>query len=148
MESQFVAFGSIATTRVGSVANELVNLVLISRQLEEYFECEMAKSGDAALCSFDLAHMLESPYSLICLDIMMPGMDGLQVLKHIREAENALVVPPDQEAKVMIISSDAAHTTILKSFFDCGASSYLTKPINRKKMIQELMTLNLINLRQ
>ena len=127
------------------VDDEETTRYILKAILEEYFECDLVESGDAALCSFDQAHMEESPYSLICLDIMMPGMDGLQVLNHIRGTEIALVIPPNQEAMVIIISADTAPATILKSFFDCGASSYLTKPIHRKKLIQELVTENLIN---
>lgn len=112
--------------------------------LEDYFVCDIVTNGEKALCSFDNAHLESSHYSLICLDINMPGMDGLKVLRHIRDAESALVLPPDLETKIVVISADSTSATVLNSFFACGASAYITKPVDRKKLLHELVTLGLI----
>ena len=126
------------------VDDEITTCFILKVILEEYFECDIAPNGEKALCCFDKGHLEESHYSLICLDINMPGMDGLMVLKHIRGAEAALALPPDLESKVIIISADSTSTTVLNSFFACGASAYITKPIDREKLLQELATLGVL----
>ena len=126
------------------VDDEITTCFILKVILEEYFVCDIAPNGEKALCCFDKGHFEGAHYSLICLDINMPGMDGLMVLKHIRDAEAALVLPPDLESKVIIISADSTSKTVLNSFFDCGASAYITKPIDREKLLNELVTLGLI----
>ncbi|MDK9716837.1 MAG: response regulator [Trichlorobacter sp.] len=126
------------------VDDEITTCFILKVILEEHFVCDIAPNGEKALCCFDKGHLEGSHYSLICLDINMPGMDGLMVLKHIRDAEAALAVPPDLESKVIIISADSTSTTVLNSFFDCGASAYSTKPIDREKLLNELAIQGLI----
>jgi two-component system chemotaxis response regulator CheY len=126
------------------VDDEVTTRFILKAILEEYLACDMAENGVEALCAFDLAHQQGSHYELICLDITMPIMDGLKVLQHIREAERALSVGPRFEAKVIIITADSTSSTILNSFFSCGASAYITKPIDRLKLLHQLKTLDLI----
>lgn len=126
------------------VDDDLVTRFILKAILEQYFVCDMAENGAATLLAIDQAHQVGSHYDLVCLDINMPGMDGLTVLKLIRENEQALALPPDLETRVIIISMDNTHATVLRSFFECGASSYLTKPINRELLLQTLNTLSFI----
>jgi len=126
------------------VDDDITTCFILKVILEDNFICDIAPNGEKALCSFDLGHLEGSNYNLICLDINMPGMDGLMVLKHIRDAEAALALPPDLELKVVIISADSTSTTVLNSFFACGASAYITKPIDREKLLQEIATLGLV----
>ena len=126
------------------VDDDIPTCFILKVILEDYFVCDLAINGEKALFSFDKGHFEGAHYSLICMDMNMPGMDGLSVLKHIRDAETALVMPPDLESKVVVISADSTSTTVLNSFFTCGASAYITKPIDREKLLHELETLGLI----
>ena len=125
------------------VDDDITTCFILKVILEDHFSCDIAPNGKKALYCFDKGHQQEHHYSLICLDINMPDMDGLNVLKHIRDTEAALAMPPDLESKVIIISADSTSTTVLNSFFACGASAYVTKPISRDKLLQELKTLGL-----
>ena len=62
---------------------QLVNLYLD----KEGFEVEMADRGDTAVEEFR-----KLPPDLILLDVMLPGMDGYQVLKNVRKAGNIPVI--------------------------------------------------------
>jgi two-component system chemotaxis response regulator CheY len=126
------------------VDDDITTRFILKAILEAYFTCDMAENGEMALCAFDQAHQQGLHYSVICLDITMPGMNGLKVLQSIRGAESALSLGPNLEAKVIIVTADTASSTILNSFFAFGASAYITKPLDRFKLIHELKNLALI----
>lgn len=126
------------------VDDDVMTRFIMKAILEEFFTCDMADSGETALEAFEQANARSERYSLICLDVNMPGMSGLTVLKQIRETELALGPALDRETKVIIVSADSTSATVLKSFFECGASSYVTKPVGKQKMVETLKTLAVI----
>lgn len=65
----------------------------------------------------------ESKYHVVLLDVMMPGMDGFQVLDLIKEKESLSYI------NVIIISAKTDSWSI-KNALDKGAFDYITKPIN------------------
>ena len=67
--------------------------------------------------------LLKDEYQVVLLDIMMPGMDGFQVLGEIKAHENLSFV------NVIIISAKTDSWSI-KNAMDSGAFDYITKPIN------------------
>jgi two-component system chemotaxis response regulator CheY len=132
------------TRRCLIVDDDLVTRFILKAILDQHFVCDMAENGAETLLAIDQAHHQGSHFDLVCLDINMPGMDGLTVLKLIRENEQALALPADMETRVIIISIEKTSEIVLRSFFECGASSYLTKPINRELLLQALTTLGLV----
>lgn len=67
--------------------------------------------------------LLKNEYKVVLLDIMMPGMDGFQVLEKINFQEKLSYV------NVIIISAKSDSWSI-KNALDRGAYDYITKPIN------------------
>lgn len=126
------------------VDDDLTTCFMLKVILEDHFECDIAVNGDLAISIFEKGHREGSYYSLVCLDMNMPGMNGQEVLKRIRDLESSWAVSPGLETRVIIISSDDTSSTVLNSFFAGGASSYITKPIKRQKLLDELATLELL----
>ena len=62
-----------------------------------------------------------SKYSLILLDLMMPGMDGLEVLRTMGEDKNTYGKAP------IIVLTNMTSEKVIKEAFDLGAVSYLIK---------------------
>jgi len=84
---------------------------------EEGYETEITSDSNKVI---DI--LLEDNYKVLLLDIMMPEMDGFQVLEKIRENKKL------SSLNVIIISAKTDSWSI-KSALDCGAFDYITKPI-------------------
>jgi DNA-binding response OmpR family regulator len=76
--------------RILIVEDDLVIQKLTSRILSEAGKCEIVKDGFQGLKSFRLALLKNEPYEVILIDIMLPQMDGLTLLKKIRKMEKNL----------------------------------------------------------
>lgn len=94
------------------------NLHVLAAALKADYDIKMATSGAAAL---DLACLEEQP-QLILLDVMMPGMDGIEVLRRLRAH------PRTQDIPVIFVSADASEQKQLDGL-ELGADGYLLKPV-------------------
>ena len=83
------------------------------------FEVEVANDGEIGL-----KKGLEGEFDLIILDLMLPGMDGQQVLKNIREKSNVPVI--------VLSAKDELDTKV--DLLMSGASDYMTKPFELKEL--------------
>ena len=98
---------------------QLVNLYLE----KEGFEVEMADRGDAALKAFQA-----SPPDLMLLDVMLPGMDGWQVLREARKTSNAPII--------MLTAKDETFDKVLG--LELGADDYISKPFDMKELVARI----------
>jgi len=127
------------------VEDDFLSRRILKELLSSQFECDIAVNGQEAVSAFQLAHTEKRPYELICMDIMMPMLDGNEALRQIRELEKDRGILPDQEVKVLMISALDDPKTVFKSFYQGGATSYLVKPISRRKLTHEVRQLGLIS---
>lgn len=98
---------------------QLVNLYLE----KEGFEVEMCDRGDEALKRFR-----DSPPSLMLLDVMLPGMDGWQVLREARKTSNAPII--------MLTAKDETFDKVLG--LELGADDYIAKPFDMKELVARI----------
>ena len=98
---------------------QLVNLYLE----KEGFEVEMADRGDTALQVFR-----QSPPNLMLLDVMLPGMDGWQVLREARKVSNIPII--------MLTAKDETLDKVLG--LELGADDYISKPFNMKELVARI----------
>lgn len=130
--------------RILIVEDDFVGRKIMHKLLMEYGECDIAVDGAEAIKAFDLAWESGNPYDVLFLDIMMPNMSGHEALKVIRAREKERGVPLSKEVKVIMTSALDDVKNVTQSFFQGGASAYLVKPIERRKIIDELRKLELI----
>ncbi|MGA2025959.1 MAG: response regulator [Syntrophobacteraceae bacterium] len=128
----------ILITEDGPVAAKLMRLML-----EPYGECDTAISGREALIAFRLAAKEGRRYDLICLDIMMPGLDGLHVLKEIRKMESADGIPVPDGVKI-IMTTAVNDPGKMKEALDSQCTAYLVKPIGKQKLLEQFRALGLL----
>jgi two-component system chemotaxis response regulator CheY len=124
------------------VEDDFTSRLLLQELLKHYGPTHIAAHGKEAVEAVRLALAAGEPYALICLDIMMPQMDGQQALKEIRALETAQGILAAQGAKIIM-------TTALSDMKNvCGAyaglcDAYLVKPIAKDQLAQELRKLGL-----
>lgn len=105
----------------------------LSGCLQKYGRCDAAVDGLEAVEAFQTALDEMEPYHLICLDIMMPAMDGYQALQQIRRIETEYGIPDESAAKVVITTALKGEHYENKAF-DLGCAAYLQKPYDQGKL--------------
>ena len=111
--------------------------------LEPYGVVDIAVNGEEAVQAFRVAWRQNHPYDLICMDIMMPVMDGNAALIKIREIELSLGIIGSEEVKVIMISALDDVKTVVKAYSKGGATSYIVKPIEKDRLIGEMRAIGL-----
>jgi two-component system chemotaxis response regulator CheY len=124
------------------VDDELTTRELLKVILEPYGEVEIVSDGIEALRVFNLA-LEDRPFDLICLDIMLPKMDGQQVLKKIRAIEQQRGIMGVDGVKIIMVSALADFENV-NAAFASQCTSYIAKPITANKVVRELKTLQLM----
>ena len=109
--------------------------------LNEYGPCHIAENGLIGIEKAQTAILNHMAYDLICLDIMMPEKNGLEVLKNIRDLESKH--PEVKPAKIIMITVANDEKTIAAAR-KLGCEDYLLKPANKTKVIQAIRRLGLI----
>lgn len=99
---------------------DIANLVGIHlRDLS--FEIDLATDGDTGL-----RMALENPYRLVLLDLMLPGLDGLEICKRIRKQRENLPI-------LMVTARSEEFDKVLG--LELGADDYLTKPFSIRELV-------------
>lgn len=115
----------------------------MAKFLEQYGECDIAVDGMEAVDAFLMALEDEEGYDLVCLDVMMPVMDGYQALKAIRNLEKERNISGNNMAKIIMTTALNDQKNV-KMAFDLGCTVYSGKPIDKEKFEQVLKKLELI----
>lgn len=113
------------------------------RFLSQYGECDITVDGMEAVDAFTMALESNEPYDLVCLDIMMPALDGYQALKGIRDVEKEKGIPEEKQAKIIMTTALSEGRNVTKAF-ELGCVAYAGKPIDQTKFENVLKKLELI----
>lgn len=125
------------------VDDEFICRKLLQVILSEHGECDTAVNGVEAVEAFQLAVDRNEPYDLICMDIMMPGMNGQEALERIRRLEKQIGVRQVDEVKVIMVTALGDPKSVIDAYYDGGATAYVVKPIEHRKLIEEIRKLGL-----
>ena len=129
--------------RVLIVEDNLTNRQLLIKLLSPFGETEVAVDGKDAVDIFHKSLALGERYNLICMDIMMPEIDGYEALAQIRQLEAENHVAPEDAAKVIMTTAvDSPSSMAEAKSLHCDG--YLLKPIRKMKLMEELQRLELI----
>ena len=124
--------------RILLVEDEPGTAILMQTALSQYGDCQLAVNGSAALQAYRLAWEELLPYQLICLDVVMPQMDGHQALRLIRAYEADQGISPGQRAKIIMTSALGDPETIASALEPGRADAYMVKPVTLTKLSEQL----------
>src|SRR5579862_1554292 len=118
------------TARVLVVDDVPSNIKLLeARLVAEYFDVVSAANGQEAL-----ARVAEQEPDIILLDVMMPGMDGFEVCRRIKQNAKTAHIPV-----VMVTALDQTSDRV--AGLDAGADDFLTKPVDEAALFARVRSL-------
>jgi len=109
---------------------------LLAHMLENHGDLGFAENGKVGLDHYQQSVSDKSPFNLILLDIMMPEMDGFEMLRQLREWEG-IHVSSDHRVKIAMLSSIGSPNNML-ACFEAGCDYYLVKPIIKSELYEIL----------
>jgi two-component system, chemotaxis family, chemotaxis protein CheY len=113
---------------------------IVQHILAEFGESDIAEDGLKAIKKVKLSMNENNYYDLILLDIMIPEINGLDVLSNIRNLEK---IHSDLKPAKIIILTSLSEPKYIKAGMARGCDSYLLKPVDKYKLIGELKKLKL-----
>ncbi len=117
---------------------------LLNMYLSSCADCDIAVDGNEAVVAFSQAMDEKEPYDLICLDIMMPNMDGREALKVIRQIESEHAISGLDCVKVIMTTSLGDPKNVMGSFRE-GCEAYIVKPVKKDKLFEEMEKLGVLD---
>ena len=121
--------------RILIVDDNFENRQLLAEILREIAECDFAATGKEAIDAYNLSLQKSDPYSLILLDIELPGMGGLEILEKIRESERNSGIPLGEGIIIIIIT---AYEKRFLEAFNRGCDDYVLKPIDTTVLLNKI----------
>lgn len=125
------------------VEDDFSSRLLLEEMLGQYGPVHQAMNGEEAVEAFQLAIDTEKYYDLVCLDIMLPKMNGQDVLLKMRSMEKTHTAPRDTLTKIIMITVMRDTRNIIAAFKG-QCDGYFIKPFDERKLIAILRTLHLI----
>ncbi len=129
------------------VEDDFISRKLLNVLLKPYGDCDIAVNGKEAVEAFQTAVEEGQKYDLICLDILMPEMDGQEVLKKIRKIELKNEIFGSEYARIIMTTALSDSKSIMEAFSE-QCEAYIVKPITKDKLIKQLHILGLAGERQ
>ena len=126
---------SLTGMRVLIVEDNATNRTILQHQLAALgADCAVAVDGHAGLASLRAALLQGSPYHLVLIDMKMPRMNGIELIRAVR-GDSGL-----QDTKLALLTSMSASGEVAAARA-AGADAYLTKPVHREELFKELARL-------
>ncbi len=127
------------------VEDEFISRTLLKEMLTPFGDCHTAINGDDAVNV--LRHSYAEPdsrYDLVCLDILMPGKNGHEVLKELRQIEMKKGINGVNTTKVFMVTALDDSKNIMEALIVGRCEAYLTKPVSRIRLEEQLRNLRLL----
>ena len=129
--------------RVLLAEDDFSSRLLLQTFLARYGECHVVVNGREAVEAFRTALERKRRYDLVCMDIMMPEMDGAEAVRQVRAMEEAQGILSNYGAKIVMTTAVDDIRSVAKCFQDL-CDGYLVKPIDLAKLLGLMKSYQLV----
>jgi len=123
--------------RILIVDDAPTNCLVLEQYLKHFGTIDIAAHGRESLERVGAALAIDQPYSLICLDVMMPEMDGQTALHRIRQLESKHGYLPGKGSRILMTTALQDVTNVMQAYASL-CDGYLVKPIRREQLYEQL----------
>ncbi len=131
------------TPRVLLVEDDFDSRLLLQTFLSGYGECHVAVNGREAVAAFRSALEHGQRYDLICMDVMMPEMDGREAVRQVRALEEEHGILSTGGAKIIMTTAVDDVKEVIRCFHEL-CDSYLTKPVDLVTLLGQMKLYQLV----
>jgi two-component system, chemotaxis family, chemotaxis protein CheY len=124
--------------------DEFSSRIMLEEILSPLGDCQIVENGLEVVAAVSKMFEEKRRFDLICLDIMMPEMNGQEALNEIRRLEKLNGVASQDESVVIMITALNSLQTVVDSFEGGGCSAYLTKPVTKQALLDKLQNYGLV----
>ena len=125
------------------VEDDFASRFLLQSFLSRYGECHLAVNGREAVEAIGSALERGQQYDLICMDIMMPEMNGREAVRQVRAMERAQGVSPANGSKIVMTTAVTDIKEVIRCFQEL-CDSYLMKPIDLTELFSQMKSYRLV----
>ncbi|WP_285906298.1 response regulator [Pseudodesulfovibrio pelocollis] len=127
------------------VEDTLINREFLKLILSSFGECRVADCGEQALDVFSGA-LDTAPFDIVFMDVMLPGINGLETLERMRSVERGRGIPPESGIKAIITTALDEDEGALRASGTMGqVAACIPKPVCQEVVERELRCLGLID---
>jgi two-component system, chemotaxis family, chemotaxis protein CheY len=126
------------------VEDEFTSRALLREILKRFGVPQVALNGRQAVDLFGSALESGEPFDLVCLDIMMPEMDGQEALRQMRTLEARAGIDAAKRAKVVMTTALADRNTVVEAI-NAQCDYFLVKPIDGRVLLEQLRNFGLVS---
>ncbi|MCX5807170.1 MAG: response regulator [Proteobacteria bacterium] len=123
--------------------DDFTSRLLLQEILKYYGTSHVAVNGKEAVEAVRIAIETGEPYNLICLDIMMPEMDGQEALSIIRQMEASAGLTDINRAKIIMTTTLTDKENVINAAKN-QCDIFLAKPVQKARLLEELRKMRLI----
>jgi len=114
---------------------------MLEKFLAPVARCDLAEDGVAGIIAVEQALDRGDPYDLVCLDLVMPNMDGWETLRRIRAMEQSHARIP--HVRVLILTARDSSQNMRKFLTSSTSEGFLLKPFRKSELFEAIRSLGL-----
>ena len=116
---------------------------LLQLYLAGYGTLVTVNNGTKAIEAFSQALDTNERFDLICIDYVMPQMDGIEVIKTIRSLEREHGISEKGHVRIIMSSAVDQESDIMKAYAN-GCDSYMVRPNRKERLAEEIQSFGLL----
>lgn len=129
--------------RILIAEDDRVSRNFLQKFMQGFGQVDVAVDGMEAVDLYMDSIKQNNPYNLLCLDVMMPKVDGLKVLKVIRQIEKQQNVSEEDHLRIIMMTA-LADVGYVDEAFRQGCDAYASKPVDTEKVQEVMQNLGLL----